>query len=126
MRGYNFTERIRKVLAMAREDAERRHHEYVGTEHITSALIAEGESVACTILHNLGIDFEQAERRITELVRQGRARNATGPDLPYTSRAKRVLELAMAEAGESAHGYVDASTCCLAYCARDAALARRC
>src|SRR6266571_4715334 len=76
MNGYNFTDRVRKVLQMAREEAARLHHEYVGTEHILLGLIREGEAVAA------------------------------GPDLPYTSRAKKVLELAMSEARELNHSYV--------------------
>jgi len=58
MNGYNFTERVRKVLAMAREESARLHHEYVGTEHILLGLIREGEGVAATIIQNLGVKLE--------------------------------------------------------------------
>ena len=106
MNGYNFTERVRKVLAMAREEAARLHHEYVGTEHILLGLIREGEGVAATVLQNLNVELDEVQQKIEETVRKGKAVQATGPDLPYTSRAKKVLELAMAEARELNHSYV--------------------
>jgi ATP-dependent Clp protease ATP-binding subunit ClpC len=106
MNGYNFTERVRKVLAMAREEAARLHHEYVGTEHILLGLIREGEGVAATVLQNLNVELDEIQQKIEETVKKGKAASATGPDLPYTSRAKKVLELAMSEARELAHSYV--------------------
>src|SRR5919106_569096 len=106
MNGYNFTERVRKVLAMAREEAARLHHEYVGTEHILLGLIREGEGVAAAVLTNLNVDLEEIQQKIEETVKKGKARTTAGPDLPYTSRAKKVLELAMSEARELNHSYV--------------------
>ncbi len=106
MNGYNFTERVRKVLAMAREEAARLHHEYVGTEHILLGLIREGEGVAAAVLNNLSVDLEEIQQKIEETVKKGKAAQASGPDLPYTSRAKKVLELAMGEARELNHSYV--------------------
>lgn len=93
---YNFTDRVRKVLAMAREEAIRLQHDYVGTEHILLGLIREGEGVAAAVLMNLSVDLEQIHERIEESVRKGKATIALG-ELPYTSRAKKVLEYAMAE-----------------------------
>ena len=106
MNGYNFTDRVRKVLQMAREEAARLHHEYVGTEHILLGLIREGEGVAAAVLQNLNVDLEEVQQKIEETVKRGKAAAATGPDLPYTSRAKKVLELAMTEARELNHSYV--------------------
>jgi ATP-dependent Clp protease ATP-binding subunit ClpC len=106
MNGYNFTERVRKVLAMAREEAARLHHEYVGTEHILLGLIREGEGVAATVLQNLSVELDEVQQKIEETVKKGKAAQTTGPDLPYTSRAKKVLELAMSEARELSHSYV--------------------
>ena len=106
MNGYNFTERVRKVLAMAREEAARLHHEYVGTEHILLGLIREGEGVAAAVLQNLSVDLDDIQQKIEETVKKGKAAQTTGPDLPYTSRAKKVLELAMSEARELNHSYV--------------------
>src|SRR5262245_57719294 len=102
---YNFTDRVRKVLAMAREEAIRLQHDYVGTEHILLGLIREGEGVAAAVLMNLNVDLEQIHERIEESVRKGKATIALG-ELPYTSRAKKVLEYAMAEARELNHSYV--------------------
>jgi ATP-dependent Clp protease ATP-binding subunit ClpC len=91
---------------MAREEAARLHHEYVGTEHILLGLIREGEGVAAAVLQNLNVDLEEIQQKIEETVKKGKAAAATGPDLPYTSRAKKVLELAMTEARELNHSYV--------------------
>ncbi len=106
MNGYNFTDRVRKVLQMAREEAARLHHEYVGTEHILLGLIREGEGVAAAVLQNLNVDLDDIQQKIEETVKKGKAAAAAGPDLPYTSRAKKVLELAMTEARELNHSYV--------------------
>src|SRR5205814_1760515 len=106
MNGYNFTDRVRKVLQMAREEAARLHHEYVATEHILPGLIREGEGVAAAVLTNLNVDLEEIQQKIEETVKKGKAAAAAGPDLPYTSRAKKVLELAMSEARELNHSYV--------------------
>jgi ATP-dependent Clp protease ATP-binding subunit ClpC len=102
---YNFTDRVRKVLAMAREEAIRLQHDYVGTEHILLGLIREGEGVAAAVLTNLSVDLGQIHERVEESVRKGKATIALG-ELPYTSRAKKVLEFAMAEAREFNHSYV--------------------
>ncbi len=102
---YNFTDRVRKVLAMAREEAVRLQHDYVGTEHILLGLIREGEGVAAAVLMNLNVDLDQVQERTEEQVRKGKA-GATMGELPYTSRAKKVLEFAVAEAREMSHSYV--------------------
>ena len=105
MNGYNFTERVRKSLALARENASRRQHEYVGAEHILLGILEEGEGVATAVLQNLGIDLD--ELKLTVAGRTMPASSGpTGPDLPYTSRAKKVLELAMAEARDLNHSYL--------------------
>jgi ATP-dependent Clp protease ATP-binding subunit ClpA len=106
MNGYNFSDRVRKVLQMAREEAARLHHEYVGTEHILLALIREGEGIAAAALTNLNVDLEEIRQRIEDTVKRGKATAKAGPDLPYTSRAKKVLEFAMSEARELNHTYV--------------------
>lgn len=105
MNGYNFTDRVRKVLQMAREEAARLHHEYVGTEHILLALIREGEGVAVAALTNLNVDLEELTAAINETVKKGMA-SKTAMDLPYTSRAKKILELSMSETRELNHSYI--------------------
>jgi ATP-dependent Clp protease ATP-binding subunit ClpA len=106
MSGYNFTERVRKVLAMSREEAVALHHEYVGTEHILLGLLAEGEGVAAAALTALRADRDAIRRVVMDVVKVGKPGRNIGPDLPYTSRAKKVLELAMTAARELNHSYV--------------------
>src|SRR5207245_6922926 len=73
---------------------------------ILLGLIREGEGVAATVLQNLNVEHEEVQQKIEGQVKKGKATQASGPDLPYTSRAKKVLELAMAEARELNHSYV--------------------
>ena len=94
---YNFTKRVRKVLSMARQEAIRLQHDYVGTEHILLGLVSEGKGVAAHVLSNLSADLDSIRERIEESVRKGKATIALG-ELPYTTPAKKVLEFAMAEA----------------------------
>ncbi len=90
---------------MAREEAIRLQHDYVGTEHLLLGLIREGEGVAAVVLQNLSVDLDQIHERVEEAVREGKATIALG-ELPYTSRAKKVLEFAMTEARDFSHSYV--------------------
>src|SRR6476661_3280954 len=106
MNGYNFTERVRKVLAMAREESVRLHHAYVGTEHQLLALLREGEGVGATAMKNLGADLDQLRQRIEAAVQAGSPDMHVGLDLPYSSRAKKALELAMSEAKALSHSYI--------------------
>jgi ATP-dependent Clp protease ATP-binding subunit ClpA len=108
MNGYNFTERVRKVLAMAREEAVRLGHEYVGTEHELLGIIREGEGIAATVLVNLGVDLDELQAKIEKIVKKGSPQKGSRSqsDLPYTTRAKKTLELAMSEARELNHSYV--------------------
>lgn len=105
MNGYNFTERVRKVLARAREQAAELHHEYVGTEHMLLGLIAEGESVGMTVLQNIHVNPDQLREIVLSIIKTGLA-DVIGPDTPYTSRAKKVLEFALKEARDLNHSYV--------------------
>jgi ATP-dependent Clp protease ATP-binding subunit ClpC len=104
---YNFTDRVRKVLAMAREEAIRLQHDYVGTEHLLLGLIREGEGVAAAVLGNLvqDVELEDLHGMVEERISEGQA-SATVGELPYTSRAKKVLEYAMSEADQLNHSYV--------------------
>lgn len=102
---YNFTDRVRRVLELARDEAIRLQHDYVGTEHILLGLIREGQCVAAQVLLNLEVDTEQVRERSEESVRKGKATIALG-ELPYTSRAKKSIEYAMAEARELNHSYL--------------------
>lgn len=106
MHGYNFTERTRAVLGRARDEAVALGHEYVGTEHILLALAADPDGVSAAVLANLGVDAEQLREQTLAIVKPASRPGGTGPDLPYTSRTKKVLELSMAEAHELQHAYV--------------------
>lgn len=106
MNGYNFTERLRKVLALAREEAHALNHEYVGTEHLLLGLINEGEGVAAGALQNLNIDFDKIRAEVGSIVLRGKSSEPKAIDLPYTSRSKKVLELSMEEARDLKHNYV--------------------
>ena len=105
--GYDFTTRVRGALIKAREEAQRRHHEFVGTEHLFIGLLAEEDALVMDVLDNLGVNpmlVQQAvEQRITD-GRPGRAKNIS--DLPYTPRARVVLDQAIATAHEFGDGYV--------------------
>lgn len=105
MNGYNFSDRVRKVLQIAREEAARLRHQYVDTEHILLGLVREGEGVAAAVLANFDVDLKGIQQKIEERMKKGKTAPA-GPDMPYTSRAKKVLELAMSEARELNHSYV--------------------
>jgi ATP-dependent Clp protease ATP-binding subunit ClpC len=103
--GYNFTERVRRVLAVARDESHRLHHEYVGTEHILLGLMSEDAGIAAAVFENLKIDLSDVRKRVHEVVKIGKS-SAGNSDLPYTSRAKRVLELSMHSARDLKHNYV--------------------
>ncbi len=102
---YNFTDRTRKVLAMAREEAIKLQHDYVGTEHILLGLLREEGGTGSAALRAMGVDGEELRKAVAKSVHQGN-RPIRGSELPYTSRAKKVLEYAMAEARELDHRYV--------------------
>ena len=106
MNGYNFTERVRHVLRRAREVAIDLHHEYVGTEHLLIAIALEPEGPAASVIESLGARGDDIAARVYDVVKAGNADQRVGPDLPYTSRAKKVLELSMAEARLLRHDYV--------------------
>ena len=106
MNGYNFTERVRMALAAAREEAARLHHHYVGTEHELLGLLRDDESLAMAIIRSFNVDRAALVAAVEDSVKKGASGDTIGPDLPYTSRAKKVLELSMAEARNLHHNYV--------------------
>ena len=106
MQGYNFTTRVRRALQNARAEASRLGHEFVGTEHMLLGVLLDADSIATMALRNLGIDPVQLRARIEETVKRGPAGQQESRKLPYTPRAKRILELAMKEAQDKQVGYV--------------------
>ncbi len=93
-----FTERVRKVMYLAREEAARLQHDYIGTEHLLLGVIREGEGIAATVLNNLGLDLDAHPPGGREHGARRRAARMTIGEIPFTPRAKRVLELAVEEA----------------------------
>ncbi|OGW80176.1 MAG: hypothetical protein A3G33_09030 [Omnitrophica bacterium RIFCSPLOWO2_12_FULL_44_17] len=100
-----FTERARKVIILAKEEAKRFNHDYIGTEHILLGLIKEGESVAAAVLQNLGLSLDTIRLEVEKLVQFGPSMIVSG-DIPFTPKAKKVIELAMDEARRLGHNYI--------------------
>lgn len=102
---YNFTDRVRSVLARAREEAIALKHDYVGTEHMLLALVREPEGVHAAVFMKAKVEPADVRARVLAMVRSGHSTITLG-DLPYTSRAKKALELALQSARDLKHSYV--------------------
>jgi ATP-dependent Clp protease ATP-binding subunit ClpC len=101
----NFTPRAQQVLALARKEADRFHHNYVGTEHILLGLIKLGQGVAVSVLQKMGLDLETVRSAVEKQVGTGQETKTPG-SIPYTPRVKKVLALAGKEAKTLSHSYV--------------------
>ena len=100
-----FTERARKVIILAREEAERCNNEYLGTEHILLGIIKDGGGIAIAVLQKLGVDLKQLKSEVERNLPMSASTMVTG-DIPFTPRAKKVLELAVDEARLMGHNYI--------------------
>ncbi|MFH1359990.1 MAG: ATP-dependent Clp protease ATP-binding subunit [Candidatus Omnitrophota bacterium] len=100
-----FTERARKVIVLAKEEARRLNHDYIGTEHLLLGLIREGEGVAAAVLQKLGLDLETIRIEVEKLVQPGPQTQVLG-DIPFTPRSKKSLELSAEEARALGHNYI--------------------
>ncbi len=100
-----FTQRVRKVLFLARDEAGRLQHDYIGTEHLLLGVIREGEGVAANVLRRMKIDFENIQKAVEESVNAPMGPVSIG-EIPFTPRAKKVLELSIDEARLHNHNYV--------------------
>ena len=100
-----FTDRARKVMALANQEAQRFNHEYIGTEHILLGLVKEGSGVGANVLKNLDVDIKKLRLEIEKLVKSGPDMVTMGK-LPQTPRAKKVIEYAIEEARSLNHNYV--------------------
>jgi ATP-dependent Clp protease ATP-binding subunit ClpC len=96
-----FTERARKVLSLAQEEAQRLQHHYIGTEHLLLGLVREGEGVAANVLSNLGVDLNEVRYAVEAII--GREDRIVPGEIGLTPRAKKVLELAVDEARRLNH-----------------------
>jgi len=99
-----FTERARKVLQLAQEEAQRFNHNYIGTEHLLLGLVREGEGVAAKVLANLGVELNKVRSAVEFIIGRG-DRTVTG-DIGLTPRAKKVIELSVDEARRLNHHYI--------------------
>src|SRR5271157_4223965 len=100
-----FTDRARKVMQLANQEAQRFNHEYIGTEHILLGLIKEGSGVAANVLKNLDIDLRKIRLEIEKIVQSGPHMASVGK-LPQTPTAKKVIEYSIEEARSFKHHYV--------------------
>jgi ATP-dependent Clp protease ATP-binding subunit ClpC len=100
-----FTDRAKKVMNLARQEAQRFNHEYLGTEHILLGLVQEGSGVAANVLKNMAIDLNKIRSEVEKIVKTGPSMVTMG-QLPFTPRAKKVLELSMEEASNLGHNYI--------------------
>jgi len=99
-----FTDRARRVVVLAQEEARMLNHNYIGTEHILLGLIHEGEGVAAKALESMNISLEAVRNQVTEII--GRGQTAPAGHIPFTPRAKKVLELSLREALQLGHNYI--------------------
>ncbi|WP_369370779.1 ATP-dependent Clp protease ATP-binding subunit [Promicromonospora sp. Populi] len=99
-----FTDRARRVVVLAQEEARMLNHNYIGTEHILLGLIHEGEGVAAKALESLGISLDGVRTQVTEIIGEGQ--QAPSGHIPFTPRAKKVLELSLREALQLGHNYI--------------------
>ena len=99
-----FTDRARRVVVLAQEEARMLSHNYIGTEHILLGLIHEGEGVAAKALETLDISLEAVRAQVEEIIGQGQ--QAPSGHIPFTPRAKKVLELSLREALQLGHSYI--------------------
>ncbi len=100
-----FTERARKVMSLARQEAQRFNHDYIGTEHILLGLVQEGSGVAARVLKRLDVELRKIRIEVEKIVKNG-TNMVTMGQLPFTPRAKKVLELALEEAQHLSHNYI--------------------
>jgi ATP-dependent Clp protease ATP-binding subunit ClpC len=99
-----FTDRARRVVALAKEEAKRLKHNYIGTEHILLGLLHEGEGAAAKALESLGISLDAVRQEVEEIIGQGQ--QEPSGQIPFTPRAKKVLELSLRESEQLGHDYV--------------------
>ena len=99
-----FTDRARRVVVLAQDEARLLNHNYIGTEHILLGLIHEGEGVAAEALESLGISLDAVRQQVEEII--GRGQEAPSGHIPFTRRAKKVLELSLRESLQLGHNYI--------------------
>ena len=101
-----FTDRARRVVVLAQEEARLLDHNYIGTEHLLLGLINEGEGIAAQALGALDVSLERVRHDVEEIIGRGEAETAARAHIPFTPRAKKVLELSLREALQLGHNYI--------------------
>jgi ATP-dependent Clp protease ATP-binding subunit ClpC len=99
-----FTERARRVVVLAQEESRMLSHNYIGTEHLLLGLLHEGDGAAATALESLGISLEAARQQVEEII--GHGQQAQSGHIPFTPRAKKVLELSLREVQKLGDNYI--------------------
>lgn len=99
-----FTDRARKIVVLAQEEARMLEHNYIGSEHVLLGLLHEGEGVGPRVLVEMGVELEACRARVLEVIGQGR--DSTAGHIPFTPRAKKIMELALREALQLGHSYI--------------------
>jgi len=100
-----FTERARRVIILAREEAERYNHEYLGTEHILLGVLKDGGGIAITVLQKSGVNLDRLNLEIKKTLPHS-SPHTVGTEIPFSPRAKKVLEFAVEEAKAMGHNYI--------------------
>jgi ATP-dependent Clp protease ATP-binding subunit ClpC len=100
-----FTDRARRVVVRAQEEARALNHDFIGTEHILLGLVGEGQGLAAKALESLGVSMEAVRQRVEDIVPAGQVEVRTG-HIPFTPRAKKVLELSLSESKLLGHRYI--------------------
>lgn len=99
-----FTDRARRVVVLAQDEARALNHNYIGTEHLLLGLIHEGEGVAAKALESMDVTLDKARAQVVEIIGEGQS--APSGHIPFTPRAKKVLELSLREALQLSHNYI--------------------
>src|SRR5215469_1987608 len=99
-----FTDRARRAVVLAQEEARMLDHGYIGTEHLLLGIIHEGEGVAAKTMKALGIDLDAVRQEVKQII--GRGQHPPSGNIPFTPRAKKVLELSLRESTQLGHNYI--------------------
>ena len=118
-----FTERARQVVVLAQDEARALRHDYIGTEHVLLGLLREEEGIAARVLESLGVTLDEARSQVTRVVGQGD--EVAAGQVPFTPRAKKVLELSLAEAVALGHGFIGTEHVLLGLADEDSGVAAR-
>ena len=107
MKGYDFTDGVRKIFESARAESARLNHEYIGTEHLLLGLLSDDDAIVAGVFDEFEVDRNELRKSVEQIVKRGKSQNNT-ERLPFTNRAQQAIELAMTEARDMRDTYVGA------------------